>query len=140
MRIKDDGKKRIIVQRCKHGNEYFDASTQAAADASFLKMFRDNREYGFYNYVAERPAELEKKIAEMEAQTTPLPEGLPAAHYKLAEEALKKLTRTKRELADAVEQAALLERADAGDVESVKEFLRNREHGEYEGFSIETLR
>src|SRR5271166_924763 len=128
--IKDDGKKRIIIQESKHGNDYYDASTQAAADASLLKIFKSNYEMGYYESGAVE--DLEKEVAELELQAKPLPPGLSQAHYKIQEDAAKKLKSTKQDLAQAQEDAALMVRAKKGDVEAVAEFLWKRKDGEYE--------
>ena len=135
--IKNDGIKRIIVQYGKHGNDYYDASTLEIANASFLKMFKNNQEMEFYSFIYDKSAALTTEVAQLEAQTKPLPEGLPSAHYELAEKTKALLVKKKKDLAIAQAETDLLTKAEAGDIDAIKKLLCNRK--EYETFSIEEL-
>lgn len=135
--IPNDDKKRIIIQEGKHGNDYYDASTQADADASLLKIFKSNDDVGYYEY--DGIHELEAEVAELEKQAQTLPPGLSQAHYKIQEDAKRNLISKKRDLAQAKADAELMKRAKKGDVEAVAEFLWKRRDGEYEGIRVEEL-
>ena len=124
--VPTDGTKRIIIQKCKHGDRYFDASTQKAANAAVKKMFDNNCEMEFYGYLKERVTDLQAEIKKIEEAAKPLPAGLSAAHYKLTEEAQKKLTSKRRELVTAEAELFLFEKAKAGEIDAIKELLNQR--------------
>lgn len=135
--IKDDGQKRIIIRKDKHEDDYYDASTQDAANASFLKIYEVNKMWYKYSTSVE---EHEKEIARLEIEAKPLPEGLAPALQMVQQAAAKKLVTKKRELEAAKQFSELLVKAEQGDVEAVKEVLWKRKDGEYEGIRIVVLK
>lgn len=137
---KDDGKKRIIVRKTKDQVDYYDASTQEAIDEALRKIFDNTKRAGYYTYIPNRPGELEKEVAELETLAKPLPPGLAPAHYKIKEDADKKLTNAKRSLDHAKIAADLYRLADAGEISAIRAFLWQRMDYEYESIEMVVLK
>lgn len=135
-------KKRIIVQRQKHGDVYYDAATKELELEAFKKMFQDGIEsQNYFQYdddvYTEEKEELEsdiKKILDLNI------DSLPSSLREEMENQKKDLRRKEIQLKELIEEKALFESAKTGDEKALVKFLNSRRDAEYEGFSFETLR
>lgn len=126
--------KKIIIFKEKHGNRYFDASTEKLRNAACLEIIKERFDEFWYDYDNEKPS---AKNVLTEDQIAQLPtENLKIQETRKRKDYLSELRQYNEEVSFHEKVRLAIE---LNDGQSAYYLLLQREGGEYEGFDIENL-
>jgi len=132
---------KIIVQKQKHGDVYYDASTKEKEAQAFKKMFKNNEEMEYYHQYDDESFQEEKQELEEEIKKTESLDvsSVPSSMQDRVETAKRNLGYKRQELLTLIREKELYDLAKKGDAQSMQRLIERRKDGEYEGWSFEKL-